>query len=132
MAAPEPAAPGGKPPEPTGSDRRKNGRQRQRRVPFSGILLVFVGLLFLADTLELFAAESIIADWWPAILMVIGLDQIINSRGGRSGGVTVLLVGAVMLAFTVGPFEWSDFGRFWPVLLIIIGAWIIFKPRRDV
>ena len=93
---------------------------------------MFLGLLFLVDTLNLFGTASIIANWWPAILMVIGLEQLINSPGARSSGVTLLIIGSVMLAFTVGPLEWIDFGKFWPLILVLMGAWIMFKPRKRI
>jgi hypothetical protein len=101
----------------------------RRRIPLSGILLVFLGILFLADTLNLFGAESVMAAWWPAILVVIGLEQIINSPSARFSGLILVLIGAIMLTFTVGPLEWEDFVRFWPVLLIVLGVIIMFKPR---
>jgi hypothetical protein len=116
-----PAQPGGPAPSAPGSP---------RRIPLSGILLVFLGILFLADTLNLFGAESVMAAWWPAILVVIGLEQIINSPNARFSGFILLLLGSIMLGFTIGPFEWESFVRYWPVLLILFGVLIMLKPRQ--
>ena len=40
-----------------------------------------------------------------------------------TGGIVLILLGVVFLLHTIGAFEFG-FDRFWPVLLLILGAWL--------
>lgn len=49
------------------------------------------------------------------------------ARGGIFGGVFLILLGVLFLIDQFVPR--LDFGQLWPVILIVIGAWIIFGKR---
>lgn len=100
------------------------------RVPFSGILLIVLGALFLAGTLGGADVGEIISAWWPSLLIVVGLERILNAGTGRGAGIALVAIGATLLAFTAGGLSLHVFGRFWPLLLILFGLGIVLRSRR--
>ena len=50
-------------------------------------------------------------------------------------GAVLVAVGGLFLAHNFGLFDWFDFGRFWPVVLILLGLLLIVRrigrPKRD-
>lgn len=93
---------------------------------WTGIFIVAIGIVaLLRTTVEGFP------DWafsWQMLLIAFGLFIGIrhNFRGGA--WLALLLVGGIFLARDIYP-EFS-FGRIWPVVLIVIGLFIILRPRR--
>ena len=51
-----------------------------------------------------------------------------NKEGGLMGGLILITLGILFLLPTF--FNWLDFGDLWPVLLIVIGAVIIYKHTK--
>ncbi len=96
-----------------------------------GIIIVILGVLFLLNSLEVIEINlwRIIFTWWPAILFIIGFDQVFQGmRKSRFGdllsGILLLLLGSALLGKNLGYFQ-LDFrllGKIlFPVLLILIG-----------
>jgi len=87
----------------------------------AGVLLIAFGLVFLAHQMGWIPdAGNFIARWWPVILILIGLSQLVG--GGRRGSAFGLLViGVVFLAVQLGYLSHRVVWRFWPVLLIVVG-----------
>lgn len=51
-------------------------------------ILIFIGVVFLANNLgvlSLHELKPLLAKWWPAILIVVGVAGVLGLRGGRSG-----------------------------------------------
>ena len=50
-------------------------------------------------------------------------------------GAVLVAVGGLFLAQNLGLFDWFDFGKFWPVVLILLGLLLIVRrigrPSRD-
>jgi lia operon protein LiaF len=101
-----------------------------RRPPFAGLLLIALGGLFLAGTLGAIDIGGLIRRWWPALLVLVGLERLLLASSHHAGGITLIAIGSVMLAFTLGGLPWDWIGRFWPVILIVVGLWIVLKSRR--
>src|SRR5437899_3496778 len=58
---------------------------REARMSWSGIILVVVGALLLANNFDLLSLGWL-RQWWPALLIVLGLMSIVRpDRGGRRG-----------------------------------------------
>ncbi len=94
-----------------------------------GIVVLMVGLGFLAHRADLDVPHWLFS--WPMILVVIGI--FIGSRESfRPGGwLAVTAVGAIFLADDVLDSFDLEIGRyFWPCVVIAIGLYMIFKPRR--
>jgi len=90
-----------------------------------GAALVAVGVLLLADVAGLAKAGGIIADWWPLLLVALGIVQ--ASSGGGFGVVSTVLVvgGIVLLGVTTGLFGEDIGGAAWAVALIAAGGWVL-------
>jgi hypothetical protein len=48
------------------------------------------------------------------------------------GAVVLIVIGLVLLLHTLGVFEDEWIGRAWPLILIGIGAWLLYRRTRDV
>jgi len=111
-----------------------------------GMVLVGIGGVFLLNQLGVtdFSIGEMFATYWPLFLILGGLANLTNGgwRGGNFiGSVVLLLIGGYFLARNLNFIDLSpgDFFRFFfPVILIIGGLFVIFKPcdpdrrkRRD-
>jgi predicted membrane protein len=93
---------------------------------WTGVFILTIGVVaLLRSTVEGFP------DWafsWQMLLVAFGL--FIGVRHNFRGGawLVLLLVGGIFLARDIYPH--FSFGRIWPVVLIVLGAFIILRPRR--
>jgi predicted membrane protein len=102
-----------------------------------GILIIFIGAVFMLDNLDIIYAGDFLR-FWPAFLIVFGVSKIAQSRNnaGQIFGWIIVAVGSMMLldrlhfiSFRV--WDW------WPVVLIFIGlnflrgSWQRKKYRHD-
>ena len=100
-----------------------------------GVILLGLGVMFLYQTRS--------GDWaswaylWPLMPGLAGLGLFLGSfldremRPARMVGLIMLVVALVLLAVFGGLFGLSpDILRYWPVLLILIGAVIFFRAMR--
>ena len=96
---------------------------------FVGLAFVVVGVVFL---LENFADWEIPwGGWWPIILIAVGIWNIVRNRSWF-GGLMVTALGVFFLLDTQDVWEYTigDIWRFWPVVLILVGARMLFKRKR--
>ncbi len=93
---------------------------------FGGFVII-VGFLFLLDNMGMIDAGNFF-DYWPSIFIIIGLIRIVqaDSGPGRVVGFIFTLVGFFWILDNIDAFDFS-LGRFWPVLLILIGLLVIWK-----
>lgn len=99
------------------------------RIPFSGVLLVVFGCLFLADQLGAIHFGSFFATWWPAILVLAGLLSLIERPASVFGPIVMLTVGAALLLKNLGYVKLESIWKLWPVILIALGLNALFAHR---
>ena len=104
-----------------------------KKIPAGAVVLIVIGGVFLLHTLGL--SEFGIDRFWPILLIALGgwmfarnfglLDQ--NSapvdprtRTGRLTGPAVITTVGVL--FLLSEFEIANFGRTWPIILLVIGG----------
>jgi DUF4097 and DUF4098 domain-containing protein YvlB len=95
-----------------------NGRQRRRSI-FAGLLLILLGVIFLAEHLDpTLGIGRLIRLYWPVLLILWGIAKLIDHLAARkagqtrapmlSGGEAVLLV---LLALILSGFVFRDWVR---------------------
>lgn len=96
-----------------------------RRRPVSrivwGIFLVVLGVALLLDRFGTLNVPPL-GDWWPLILVVIGVIKLAELRLG--GGLFMIALGAWFYACETG---WNDmtYGDSWPFVIIAFGVKIV-------
>lgn len=109
--------------EPKGRNRHHSGRV------IGGIVVLMVGLAIFARQADVNLPYWLFS--WPMILIVISLYV-----GGRDnfrigGWIALFLVGFVFLADDIlDEFDFEVGRYFWPTIIIALGLYMIFKPRR--
>lgn len=105
-------------------------RRSQGRI-FWGLVLIVVGALFLLDQMDRLDFGDLIADYWPVIFILLGLSILI-SHGTRNagGGIFLILFGTFFLLVRLHVFGHTVWHYAWPILIILIGLWILARPGR--
>ncbi|MGD9345419.1 MAG: DUF5668 domain-containing protein [Candidatus Aminicenantes bacterium] len=104
-------------------------RDYQGRV-FAGILIIVIGVIFLLGSLDRIDVGDLLSEYWPLILVAIGLWHILAHNFRQVGtGLILIVVGSVFMLIKWGILGTSFWSVFWPVLIIAAGLWILLKPR---
>jgi predicted membrane protein len=102
---------------------------------FWGLALILVGALILFQRFDFWDFGYLIADWWPAIFILIGISILIGNGFRRPGaGIFFVLFGTLFLLWNLGILRYDIWHHLWPAGLIVLGLWIILRPavrRRD-
>lgn len=92
-----------------------------------GILLVVLGIVFLADAFHIYNCGHFFANWWPLFIIILGLVKL-NSRD-RGGAWFLIILGLLFLLTSHDVISWHFIGRLWPLILIVVGIALLL--RRD-
>jgi hypothetical protein len=94
---------------------------------FSGLLFLALGIILLVGNMGLFPVRPVLSQWWPALLIIIGIKHLIVFRGqaGWVGGLFWIATGALFLASTIGYLGVGIPGLLWPILLIWFGVFTV-------
>src|SRR3970040_1076390 len=96
-----------------------------------GAVLIFLGGLFLLNSLDIISFRiSRVIFSWPFIMLVIGLFILANTNKKVLGGILSGL-GALFLIPRIFPEVQYDGGIIIPIVLIILGTYIILNKRRQ-
>lgn len=118
----------------------KDAERRHRRASgvVFGLLLMTLGVMFVLDSMGRYDAGRI-WDWWPLILVGLGLTNLIAPRGDAevAWGIAFLAGGAYFLARMFDFIDWR-FREFWPFLFVLAGVGLVLRalaarrPEADV
>lgn len=100
---------------------------------FVPLLVILFGVIFLLDQFHWVSADRAFAYFWPAVLILFGLECLSWRRRGPGWvwGVIAIGAGAAWIAQNMG-YLGFDVGRLWPLLLIAFGvAMLVRGPRRS-
>lgn len=102
------------------------------RTVIAGILIL-IGALLLFDNVFHISIGGIIGDWWPMILVIIGVSTISKSRGSIFSGLVLVIVGIVLQAWELNWIQGGLLSIIWPLILILIGVSLFSntKNRRN-
>ena len=95
-----------------------------------GICVLAVGVILLLDNLGVMEAEDVI-DFWPMILVLIGISHFLRPKGSRRwlAGWLFVFAGVIIQLSNFGYLRFDPFDL-WPILLVIAGISLILKPFR--
>ncbi len=95
---------------------------------FLGLVLIVAGALALLDNLNIFSFHFNLGDWWPLILIALGVVHLWNNRNIFDfSGLFLILLGVVFLLAELNVIYWGDVWQWWPAVLILLGISIVFK-----
>lgn len=96
----------------------------------TGLLLVVLGVVFLLNQLGLtdFAVGELFSTFWPVILIVLGVNMIVNT-GFNFASVFLLFLGILFQLQALEIIQSISWNIIWPFILIWVGLSILFpKP----
>lgn len=108
-------------------------KHHRRGSYFWPILLIVIGVIFLAHNLEIIPGEGwdMLVKMWPALLIIAGLDELIR-RQGIAWPVLLIGAGTFLLLNNFGPrtyVTWTKIVQLWPLILIAFGIDLLFRSR---
>lgn len=102
----------------------------QQRVVIGAFILI-IGLLALIDKLNIFESLHFF-QFWPTVFIAVGILKILHSKARSSifigGGL--IFVGVILTLKHLGLLN-INLWDWWPAILIAVGAYIMFKDRRQ-
>ena len=99
------------------------------RIPFSGVLLIVFGALFLLDQQGVISVGHVFSQWWPVLLIVAGVLSLIERPASAFMPVIMITIGCALLLSKLGYLRFESIWRLWPLLLIAMGMNILFSRR---
>jgi predicted membrane protein len=95
-----------------------------------GALIVVFGLLLTADNFRLLDADKVLR-FWPMVFIAVGLTKLVQSDtgSGQVFGGFLASIGVLMIADEFWDVH-LDVGRLWPLALVAIGAFIVYRAAR--
>lgn len=100
----------------------------------AGIVLISIGLLFLADRFDWLDLGPSWSwwQWWPVILIAVGLAKFLpgHTASDRAGAVFTILLGTWFLA-VMNDWYGLSFSNSWPLVLVAIGGSMVARSLVD-
>ncbi len=107
---------------------RRNSMENWGGIPLGGLTILVVGVIFLAGNFGLHLPPR----WWAIFILVPAAGALVTAaRFYRVDGtfssrvMGAAIGGTLMLAIALALFLGLNWGLFWPVILVIVGAGII-------
>jgi hypothetical protein len=106
-------------------------RERHGAGVFTGLLFLALGVILLVGNMDLYPVRPLLSQWWPLLLILIGVKHLIVFRGPQAwfGAMFWLGTGALFLASTLGFLGTSVPTLVWPVVLIWFGVFTMLGWR---
>jgi len=101
--------------------------QRNTGSLWAGLMMIALGVLFLLDRFHVVQFWRTFEDYWPTLLIFLGVVQLLSYRRWRIGPMVLIIVGVILLGDSLDFFRWWNMGTMWPVILIVVGAGILLK-----
>ncbi len=96
-----------------------------------GFAILAFGLLWTLDNLDIMESEPILR-WWPVLLVVIGLVQLLNRHASKAGPIVLIVIGTVLTLRRLRLTD-LDLGDLIPIGIAALGAKLIWDAvmRRN-
>lgn len=97
-----------------------------------GVILIVIGVFFvLGNVGVLDNFWELLGTYWPVLLILAGVYNIVTNPAGKVGGIIVALAGVLLLINNLDQIEIFTRISFWPLLLILIGLWFLFQGGKE-
>ncbi|SEM15277.1 Cell wall-active antibiotics response 4TMS YvqF [bacterium A37T11] len=106
------------------SDKNRLSYKSNSSRVWTGIFIIFIGALILVKQLNIFIYFP---EWifsWPIFMIIIGL--IIGGRTNFKKPASFILLGIGIFCLLSNYTNFSIGRLFWPILIIVMGSWLIF------
>lgn len=88
-----------------------------------GLAILAFGVLWMLDNLDYINASHY-TRYWPAVLVLIGLSKLTDTRASKSGPIALIIAGSVLLAARFTHFRF-DLGDLIPLGIAMLGAKLV-------
>jgi predicted membrane protein len=88
-----------------------------------GLTILALGVLWTLDNMDYIESEPF-TQYWPAVLIVIGLARLTDPRANRPGSVLLMIFGGFLLFVNLTNVHW-DFGDLIPLGIALLGAKLV-------
>jgi hypothetical protein len=96
---------------------------------FWGVFLFGAGTILLLSRLGIMNISWTMRHYWPLIVIIVGLSQMIHRKTAWSG-LLIVTVGAWLQMVTLHSYGFT-YRSSWPFLLVILGAGIVVRSIAD-
>lgn len=93
----------------------------------AGATFVAIGGLALLDRAEVLDAGRVIADWWPVLLLLGALLDLVARPPRVAGAIVLGGLGVVLLGITTDVVDASVWELVWPLGLVALGVWLLVR-----
>jgi predicted membrane protein len=98
---------------------------------FWGIIIMLVGVLLLLQQMDKLDFGDVIARYWPLILILVGVWQLIANGFRNTGGPLLLIaLGVVFQLWKLDILGRKTWSYVWPLLIIFAGLWTLLGALR--
>ncbi len=86
-----------------------------------GLLIIALGVGFLLDALNLWNFSVILADWWPLLIVAMGLLTLLSNPKEILWPFVMIGAGMLLLLRQLDAVSFNVWSLIWPILLIVVG-----------
>ena len=95
----------------------------------TALVLIGIGLLFLLGNLGTLNIGGVFSTYWPLIIIAVGASRLFQKPAPDYGAAVFLIgLGAIFQMWRLG-WVGDNLLQFWPLLIILIGVWLLIRPR---
>ena len=98
---------------------------------FIGLVVLIVGVTYLLQQIGI-VPMNFAATWWPLLIVLYGLNQLVRHPARPTWPILVLVIGALLQISHFRIFPRNLWDLVWAVLLIVIGLRLLFPHHRTV
>lgn len=98
-----------------------------------GVIVVVVGVLLFLESMNVLDAGSYIATYWPVIMILFGIYNIIDSDSSMFFGVILVLIGSYILIdkLDLRIFDNISLGSLiFPTVIVLVGLKLVIPDKH--
>ncbi len=96
-----------------------------------GLTIVSVGILALLNALNITALNSLFDQWWPLLVILVGILMFINHPRQFVWPLIVTAGGALLQLRELGVVTFNVWSLFWPVIIISVGLSVLINRSTN-